>query len=622
MLGHTAPMAFPITATTTTTTTTSIVPNQDAEKHESDACTTKLDQSPAFACRDAESLDVFHPGIQVQSVQHRPPIEPLSTPLSPPESDCSDTSLSNPSSGTKGSITNNTQPSPLHAEYMAKARPAPTSISFHQRAAEACMPFLRTAASLGHDLAFEWGYPAVSVVPLELASDIAKKLRAMQMDAYAIVFTGEAIERSIPMDHHRLAADSVVSCQPNQTVTVVSNHSRHSSTCSRRTSHSSNGRMELDRGSTNDLQHGSEHELMQLTLSHTHTQCDTVPTCEGTTVPKEKSHEDDSNTIAETATTTEIQTNSSCVALRVDNSDDHSPSPPTSMAAATDPQPLQNALPKLDIVFILSPKTSREQLFQTREVTMDALFSFLPESARRKSRHMVAAAYMQNMNITPSPVQPNDDRWSAFTLHACEGSPVIRIKFVAHSSKNNEQAQLVCAPTVVMAWAEGDACDTRKDLVENWSEIETRGIFSNLLRQELQSEKEKCSKLELGQIYGLSSLGDLGLKGQEVVGRAQLKGNTVHCILNAPLTIAIIDQQGSSSSTVGTNNIGPGPSISAVHPQAQDNTSRDSVKAQGAFHSYAVKIHELFHTTSTGAAMCMHKMCFCQYSDGSEAVND
>lgn len=103
---------------------------------------------------------------------------------------------------------------------------------------------------------------------------------------------------------------------------------------------------------------------------------------------------------------------------------------------------------QLDIVFVL-PNTTRDQIFQTRDLTLDALLAIMKDDLSKRSRHMVAAAYIQTLFITAQPTSTTDDVWAAFTMHSNAADAArLCLKFVQRCS-TPEAVQLVCAPEVL-----------------------------------------------------------------------------------------------------------------------------------------------------------------------------
>lgn len=111
-------------------------------------------------------------------------------------------------------------------------------------------------------------------------------------------------------------------------------------------------------------------------------------------------------------------------------------------------------LSQLDIVFLL-PEATREQLFTTREVALDALLPLLAAGLAARSRHMLAAAYIQNMYISAQPASPADDLLAAFTLHNRPQDPArLTLKFVRRCAVR-EPVHLVVSPHSVRALPPG-----------------------------------------------------------------------------------------------------------------------------------------------------------------------
>ncbi|EGD83040.1 hypothetical protein PTSG_03678, partial [Salpingoeca rosetta] len=81
----------------------------------------------------------------------------------------------------------------------------------------------------------------------------------------------------------------------------------------------------------------------------------------------------------------------------------------------------------LEVVFRLTT-TSRDALVATREVVLDALRKYLPSRWATQDAHMVAAAYMQSMQITPP--DNTDDIHATFLVPGTAGSPSMQCKFV------------------------------------------------------------------------------------------------------------------------------------------------------------------------------------------------
>ncbi len=106
---------------------------------------------------------------------------------------------------------------------------------------------------------------------------------------------------------------------------------------------------------------------------------------------------------------------------------------------------------QLDIAFVLSNIT-RDQLFQTREIAVDALVALLPEAIRRKARHMIAAAYVKSMFVSAPPRERDSDVWASFSLHSLDETALqLTVRFVAQS-KALEPVQLVCTPAALQSW--------------------------------------------------------------------------------------------------------------------------------------------------------------------------
>jgi hypothetical protein len=98
----------------------------------------------------------------------------------------------------------------------------------------------------------------------------------------------------------------------------------------------------------------------------------------------------------------------------------------------------------LEIAFVL-PTAARSDLVASREVVVDALLGLLPAAVAGRSRHMVAAAYMQSMFVMGVPA-PDGEFAAAYGFHThCAGySMSVTVRFVQSCSKI-EPVQLQCS---------------------------------------------------------------------------------------------------------------------------------------------------------------------------------
>eukprot|EP00049_Salpingoeca_infusionum_P018800 m.358825 g.358825 ORF g.358825 m.358825 type:complete len:362 (-) comp18305_c0_seq1:501-1586(-) len=95
------------------------------------------------------------------------------------------------------------------------------------------------------------------------------------------------------------------------------------------------------------------------------------------------------------------------------------------VAACMDPA---KSCTDLELVFCLA-EVERRDLYTSREVLLDCLCQYLPKSLVDRERHMIAAAYVQKMMITPPQIQRSDEAWASFTLPGVSNSKSLHCKF-------------------------------------------------------------------------------------------------------------------------------------------------------------------------------------------------
>eukprot|EP00730_Choanoeca_flexa_P020284 TRINITY_DN9916_c0_g3_i1.p1 TRINITY_DN9916_c0_g3~~TRINITY_DN9916_c0_g3_i1.p1 ORF type:complete len:358 (+),score=88.61 TRINITY_DN9916_c0_g3_i1:170-1243(+) len=89
----------------------------------------------------------------------------------------------------------------------------------------------------------------------------------------------------------------------------------------------------------------------------------------------------------------------------------------------------ERELTDIELIFNLD-SSERSDLFASREIVLDALCKYLPPNLASNDKHMIAAAYMQRMFITPPTQAATEPAWAVYTLPGTAGSPAVHGKFI------------------------------------------------------------------------------------------------------------------------------------------------------------------------------------------------
>jgi hypothetical protein len=110
----------------------------------------------------------------------------------------------------------------------------------------------------------------------------------------------------------------------------------------------------------------------------------------------------------------------------------------------------------INIRFMLTSQT-RTELFTTRDLLLDAFVTLLPVDVARKSRHMLAAAYVQRMQVTGPQRLPSDEAYAMYSLPSSNGSSLLTIYFVQVDRADQDVLQLRLPRDVLKSWHD-DVC--------------------------------------------------------------------------------------------------------------------------------------------------------------------
>eukprot|EP00053_Salpingoeca_punica_P019784 m.202601 g.202601 ORF g.202601 m.202601 type:complete len:359 (+) comp17722_c2_seq2:351-1427(+) len=105
----------------------------------------------------------------------------------------------------------------------------------------------------------------------------------------------------------------------------------------------------------------------------------------------------------------------------------------------------------IDIRYFINSRI-RNDLFATRDMLLDSLVTLLPAAIARKSRHMLAASYVQNMNVTSSQRAPTDPAFAQYIMPGPSGSASLAFYFVQIDNAEQDVLQLRLPRDVLKSW--------------------------------------------------------------------------------------------------------------------------------------------------------------------------